>query len=279
MDQDLIVSVVRSGSRRDAVAEALALIAAELRAQATPALVLLPQPGTHADTLSAMLDAMFHAGAVEAVIVESLATAQRAGHRREAFGRPVQFVDPGGVGETDLLAAIADASCEVALACLAKNGHLRRADEVLSALPRSRKRQRQRHGTTLRVDRLTPPFVRGGVIIDSPPYEGGAGAGSLPLAKHRPALTPPRSRDRDEDSLLPGVLVVDAFDAGRTVIAGTDAPAVAAVVAAVFGNDREMDLARIRLVGDPIAPARLARRRGLYRTPRMSAATSHNRVA
>jgi hypothetical protein len=115
MDQDLTVAFVRGDDRRGAVAEALALVAHDLRAVATASVVFRPGPACHADTLSAALDALFHAGGIEAVVVEPRAVAERRGHRREAFGRPVRFVDPDDRDTKDLLSALAGASCAVVL--------------------------------------------------------------------------------------------------------------------------------------------------------------------
>ena len=115
MDQAIAVALVRSDDRRGAVAQALALIADPLRAQVTPSVMVVPQPSCHADTLAATLDALLHAGAVEALIVESRATAERLGHSREVFGRPVRFVDPDDAETNDLLAAAADVACSVSL--------------------------------------------------------------------------------------------------------------------------------------------------------------------
>lgn len=182
MDQTRNVACVRSDNRRGAAAEALALIVDDLRARITPAVTLRPRPFTHADTLSATLDAIQHAGAAEVLIVEARALAERLGHRREAFGRPVRFVDP------DDADARTDAGCHVAVSAVARACG---ADALLASLPRRR---------------------QGGLI-------------------------------------LPGVLVVDAFDARRAVIAGTDATAVALVAASVLGG-APTNLAGVRILGD-----------------------------
>ena len=72
MDKTVNVAVVRSDNRRGAMAQALALIAPDLRACVTPHVLIKPNlvshrdqlPSTHADALSATLDAVFAAGAV-----------------------------------------------------------------------------------------------------------------------------------------------------------------------------------------------------------------------
>jgi uncharacterized protein (DUF362 family) len=107
MDPTVNVAVVRGTSRRGAVAEALALIADDLRARVTvtPHVLIKPNlvshrvqlPSTHADTLSATLDAVLAAGAVEVTVAEGASDAtagfERFGYRREAWGRPVRFLD------------------------------------------------------------------------------------------------------------------------------------------------------------------------------------------
>jgi uncharacterized protein (DUF362 family) len=99
------VAVVRGTSRRGAVAEALALIADDLRARVAPEVLVKPNlvshrdqlASTHADTLSATLDALLAAGATRITVAEGASDATagfaRFGFDREAFGRPVRFLD------------------------------------------------------------------------------------------------------------------------------------------------------------------------------------------
>ncbi len=99
------VAVVRSDNRRGALAQALSLIAEDLRACVKSEVILKPNlvshrrqfPSTHAEALSATLDAVFHAGASRARIAEgaSHATAgfARFGYRAETYGRPVRDFD------------------------------------------------------------------------------------------------------------------------------------------------------------------------------------------
>lgn len=99
------VAVVRSDNRRGAVAQALALIADDLRAVVTPQILIKPNlvshkyqlPSTHRDTLSAALDALLSAGAVQAVVAEGASDATagfaRFGYQRETWGRPVRYLD------------------------------------------------------------------------------------------------------------------------------------------------------------------------------------------
>jgi uncharacterized protein (DUF362 family) len=99
------VAVVRGTSRRGAVAEALGLIAASLRDCVTPHVLIKPNlvshrvqlPSTHAETLSAALDAVLAAGAREVTVAEGATDATagfaRFGYHREAWGRPVRFFD------------------------------------------------------------------------------------------------------------------------------------------------------------------------------------------
>jgi uncharacterized protein (DUF362 family) len=105
MDQTVNVAVVRGTSRRGAVAEALALIDAEVRACVTPHVLIKPNlvshrvqlPSTHVDTFSAALDAVLASGAREVTVAEGASDAtagfDRFGYRREAWGRPVRFLD------------------------------------------------------------------------------------------------------------------------------------------------------------------------------------------
>ncbi len=95
------VAVVRSDNRRGAVAEALALIADDLRGRVTPDVLIKANlvshrrqlPSTHADTLSATLDAVLAAGASRVVVAEGASDAtagfDRFGFRKETAGRPV----------------------------------------------------------------------------------------------------------------------------------------------------------------------------------------------
>ena len=105
MDQTVNVAVVRGDNRRGAVAEALALIADDLRDCVTPHVLIKPNlvshrvqlPSTHADTLSATLDAVLAAGAAAVTVAEGASDAtagfERFGYHREAWGRPVRFLD------------------------------------------------------------------------------------------------------------------------------------------------------------------------------------------
>jgi uncharacterized protein (DUF362 family) len=99
------VAVVRSDNRRGAVAEALSLIADDIRARVTPEVLIKANlvshvrqlPSTHADTLSATLDALFAAGARHATIAEGASDATRGfdhfGFHKETQGRPVSYLD------------------------------------------------------------------------------------------------------------------------------------------------------------------------------------------
>lgn len=99
------VAVVRSDNRRGAVAEALALIADDLRGRVAPEVLIKANlvshqrqlPSTHAQTLSATLDAVLASGASRVTVAEGASDASagfdRFGLRRQAFGRPVEFFD------------------------------------------------------------------------------------------------------------------------------------------------------------------------------------------
>ena len=105
MNRAATVAVVRSDNRRGAVAQALALIAGDLRDRVTPEVVIKANlvshrrqlPSTHADTLSATLDAVLSAGARHALVVEGASDASagfdRFGFRAETLGRPVEYLD------------------------------------------------------------------------------------------------------------------------------------------------------------------------------------------
>jgi len=144
MDKPVKVAVVRGDNRRGAAAQALALIADDLRACVTPETLIKPNlvshryqlPSTHADILSATFDALMAAGATQLTVAEGASDAtagfDRFGFRREAFGRPVRFLDLnrdehewvplplGGVDgsqrEARLSRTIAEAGCRVSLA-------------------------------------------------------------------------------------------------------------------------------------------------------------------
>ena len=99
------VAIVRSDNRRGAVAEALALIADDLRDRVTPEVLIKANlvshrrqlPSTHAQTLSATLDTVFAAGASRVTVAEGASDASsgfdRFGYRKETFGRAVEFLD------------------------------------------------------------------------------------------------------------------------------------------------------------------------------------------
>lgn len=106
MDQSMTtVAVIRSHNRRAAVAEALALIAPDLRARVRPDVLLKPnlvshkyQPAsTHADTFSAVLDSVLAAGAQRVTVAEGASDApsgfRRFGFDKAAWNRPVRFFD------------------------------------------------------------------------------------------------------------------------------------------------------------------------------------------
>lgn len=105
MGTPVTVAVVRAGNRRDGVALALDLIADDLRAVIAPEVLLKPNlvshqrqlPSTHADTLSAALDAALAAGAQHLTIAEGASDAtagfERFGYRCETWGRPVDYFD------------------------------------------------------------------------------------------------------------------------------------------------------------------------------------------
>lgn len=144
MDKPVNVAVVRSDNRRGAAAQALALIADDLRACVTPAVLVKPNlvshrnqlASTHADILSATLDSLFASGAQHATVAEGASDATagfaRFGYHRETFGRPVDFLDlnrdenewtsleltgvDGSTRTARLSRTIAESSCRVSLA-------------------------------------------------------------------------------------------------------------------------------------------------------------------
>lgn len=109
MDRTTKVAVIRTDRRRGGVAEALALIADDLRTrvQADPAPIIIPSletPArpwacTHRDTVSATVDAVLAAGAASVTIAgasggpghSAAACFDRLGYRSEFWGRPVNF--------------------------------------------------------------------------------------------------------------------------------------------------------------------------------------------
>lgn len=146
MSRTSTVAVVRSVNRRGAVAEALALIGDDLRAVVAPEVLVKANlvshrrqlPSTHAETLSASLDAVFAAGARRVVVAEGASDASagfdRFGLRAQAYGRPVSFLDLNreetawdrlellGVDGSPLVArvsrTVASAPCRVSLALM-----------------------------------------------------------------------------------------------------------------------------------------------------------------
>ncbi|HEV3122611.1 MAG TPA: DUF362 domain-containing protein, partial [Isosphaeraceae bacterium] len=78
MDQAVKVALVRSDNRRGAIAEAVALIAPQIRARIADEVLLKPNlvshrvqlPSTHPDAFSATLDALFGAGAKNVSVAE-----------------------------------------------------------------------------------------------------------------------------------------------------------------------------------------------------------------
>jgi uncharacterized protein (DUF362 family) len=111
MDNSIKVALVRTDRRRGGVAEALALIADELRLclQNDPHPVVIPNLDnirrpwtcTHRDTLSAAADAILAAGASSIRVVgepgsrghKSRDPVDRLGHRRELWNRPASFLE------------------------------------------------------------------------------------------------------------------------------------------------------------------------------------------
>jgi uncharacterized protein (DUF362 family) len=108
MDNAVKVAVVRSDRRRGAVAEALSLIASDLRqsVQADPAAVIIPNLDnfdrpwacTHHDTLSATVDAALAAGARSITVrspsgerANASSLINKLGYRSDLWGRPVSF--------------------------------------------------------------------------------------------------------------------------------------------------------------------------------------------
>ena len=99
------VAVIKSDNRRGAVAQALALIADDLKVCARPHVHVKPNlvshrrqlPSTHADTLSAAMDSLFAAGATRATVAEGASDATagfaRFGYDRELAGRAVDYLD------------------------------------------------------------------------------------------------------------------------------------------------------------------------------------------
>jgi uncharacterized protein (DUF362 family) len=140
------VALVRSDRRRGAIAQALNLIADDLRAVVRPEVLLKPNlvcqtrqlPSTHPDALSATLDALLAAGATSVKIAEGASDARAGfdalGHAAECFGRPVEFFDinkdetawdtivlralDGSPLETRVSRTIAEAGCRVSLALM-----------------------------------------------------------------------------------------------------------------------------------------------------------------
>lgn len=146
MDQPVRVAVVRSDNRRGAVAEALALVRDDVRACVAPHTLIKVNcvshryqlPSTHADALSAAVDAVLAAGAARVTVAEGATDAtaafERLGYRRECLGRPVEYLDlnrdESGWDPLELVATdgsplharlsrtVASAGCRVSLAAM-----------------------------------------------------------------------------------------------------------------------------------------------------------------
>ena len=274
MDQAVTVALVRGDDRRGAVAQVLSLLVAEVARCVSPGVLLLPnlsRPGesassTHSETLSATLDAVLAAGANEVTVAaaapEASAMFQALGYTREAWGRPVAFLDvardesrwdasewtgPDGSRRSARVArTIATAPCRVALGTTSTHASAAELSALRSVV------------------------------------------GSLHPDDRGPLLS---RMERDGDFLValarkvgPHLCLVDAFEKGSrgggrqgrsrgvgTVIAGLDAVAVDAVAVAVRGSDPRQverlsraqaaglgvaDLDAITILGDPIFPAR-----------------------
>jgi uncharacterized protein (DUF362 family) len=338
MDAHVRVAVVRSDNRRGAVAEALGLIADDLRLAVRASVLIKPNlvshrrqlPSTHADTLSATVDAVIGMGARAVMVAEGASDAragfERFGYRRECWDRPVRFLDfnrdeteweaielegvDGSTRRARVSRTAIESPCRVSLA-LAKthvtsiatfslknmlstihpqdrvmmHGHApggngysgwkRRAVEFLK-------------GDSLLVNRLTRLM---GWARRAKHWAQGKGAddGWRRLSEaDRAFLRSVEAMNRNLVALSrvvrPHVGVVDGFVAMHregprhgtpirlgTVVAGTDAVAVDAVAAAMMGFDPMAigylrlahaaglgvaDLARIEVVGDPIATVR-----------------------
>lgn len=140
------VALVKSDNRRGAVAQALHLVADDIRRVVRPEVLLKPNlvshrrqvASTHADALSATLDALLAAGAHHVTVAEGATDApagfEAFGYHRETVGRPVRFLDLNreeggwdpitlaGVDGSPLDArvsrTVAGAACRVSLALL-----------------------------------------------------------------------------------------------------------------------------------------------------------------
>ncbi len=140
------VALVRSDRRRGGIAQALNLIADDLRRVVTPDVLLKPNfvcqtrqlPSTHPEAMAATLDALFASGAQNVKIAEGASDATAAykalGHEAECAGRPVTFFDinkqetswdimrlrsvDGSPLETRVSRTITSATCRVSLALM-----------------------------------------------------------------------------------------------------------------------------------------------------------------
>ncbi|MBX6314536.1 MAG: DUF362 domain-containing protein [Isosphaeraceae bacterium] len=337
MDPAVRVAVVRSDNRRGAVAQALALIAGDLRACVTPEVLIKPNlvshryqlPSTHADTLSATLDAVLAAGAKRVTVAEGATDAtagfERFGYLKETWGRPVRFLDLNreesawepleliSVDGRPLIArvsrTIARAECRVSLA-LAKT-HVSAIvtlslKNMLSSLHPADRIMMHGHPAgngykgykrfiieflkqdNLLVNRLTRLLGRIRNTKSALQRKDAPEAWRRLSAAELGFLRSVEAMNRNLVALArrtkPHLSVVDGFvgmhrEGPRhgtpirlgTVIAGTDAVAVDAVAAAVMGFDPRRigylayaeaaglgvaDLARIEVLGDPIASVR-----------------------
>ncbi|WP_169977343.1 hypothetical protein [Tautonia rosea] len=233
------VAVVRSDNRRGAVAEALALLDAEIRPILTgPAVVLSHLEPRRADPkpLSSLLDLLLSAVVGEVVVASGCSNAEtifdRSGFRKECWGRAVRFLDlprdeerwrtieRPGVGTIRLAETVASAGCRIALTPIGslKGWH---------GMPAGRRAM---------LGSLHPD--------DRSRFDG------VPIRRAWPDL-----------SVVEGP--IGRFGSEVVAIAGIDPTAVDAVAASVLGLDRgrhagviqgELEPPRISVIGDPIAP-------------------------
>lgn len=233
------VSVVRSDNRRGAVAEALALLDAEIRPiLAGPAVILTHLEPSRADPapLSSLLDVLGSADLGEAVVASGSVNAEaifdRSGFRRECWGRAVRFLDLArdeehwrtierpGIGTIRLAGTVASAGCRIALTPI----------EALKGW------RGMSAGRRAMLAALHPD--------DRSRFDG------VPIRRAWPDL-----------SVIEGP--IGRFGREVIAIAGIDPTAVDAAAAAVLGTDRrrrsgtieaELEPPRFSVIGDPIEP-------------------------
>ncbi|QEH36906.1 hypothetical protein OJF2_54910 [Aquisphaera giovannonii] len=288
------VALIRADRRRGGVAEAMALVDADLRRALSdePHPLLIPamdrRAQAHPDVLSALADSVLAGGASEFTV-----SSVDPRYQAELWGRPAKFTTadilssdadwstiswsgPGGdPGELRIPAAAASCRCRIVVGLAGAHKVFRLALGLASLAALVHPADRGFVGGGGGIGPLRGPLVRGWLAMRS------ISGGMRPTGPERRRLAEVGRATRALAALAshasPSFSVVDAFDAGQgTIVAGADPVAVDAVAAAALGFDPMeighlrmahslglgvADLSRITLVGDALVRPRPRLRR------------------